>query len=148
MITGEINGIPYFLDYYNEYTENIDSSLALFFDLKIDTDGGNLILTDPAGDVIWQPHLSCMRDDESNTEKYRSSMPMKRLYSGDIADYAQLYEKAWPEAMERSVLDFIGSEAAELKARHLRQCEMCSMVTTAAGAPVKIETPYTDSVML
>ena len=148
VITGEINGIPYFLDYYNEYTENIDSSLALFFDLKIDTDGGNLILTDPAGDVIWQPHLSCMRDDESNTEKYRSSMPMKRLYSGDIADYAQLYEKAWPEAMERSVLDFIGSEAAELKARHLRQCEMCSMVTTAAGAPVKIETPYTDSVML
>ena len=145
VITGEINGIPYVLDYYNEYTENIDSSLALFFDMKIDTDSGNLILTDPVGDVLWQPHLSCFRDTDSDDERYDLNVPIKRLFSGDISNYSELYSKVWPQAMEKSIFDFINAETAELKTRILRQCEMCSIVTQAAGAPVKIETPYIDT---
>ncbi len=148
VITGKINGIPYVLDYYNEYTENIDSSLALFFDMKIDTDGGNLILTDPVGDVIWQPHLSCLRDNDFDNEVYRNNIPMKRLYSGNAESYAKLYNELWPKAMENSVIDFADSDASTLKARHLRQCEMCGTITKAAGPPVKIETAYTDSYML
>lgn len=148
VITGEINGIPYMLDYYNEYTENIDSSLALFFDMKIDTDGGNLILTDPVGDVIWQPHLSCLRDNDFDNEKYRNNIPMKRLYSGSADSYATLYNELWTKAMERSVIDFAYSASAPLRTRHLKQCEMCGTVTKAAGLPVRIKTPYTDSYML
>lgn len=148
VITGEINGIPYVLDYYNEYTENIDSSLALFFDMKIDTDGGNLILTDPVGDVIWQQHLSCLRDNDFDNNTYRKNIPMKRLYSGNAESYAELYNELWQKAMENSIIDFADNDASILKARILRQCEMCGAVTKAAGPPVKIETPYTDSYSL
>jgi len=145
---GNINDIPIVLNYYNEYTEDIDGSLALFFDIKLETDAGNLILTDPEGELIWQSHLSYSREEKMDSDEFRNTKPMQYLFRSTTDSYYDRYSSVWPEAMKRSIDYFTKAEADEVKGTTLKACEMSLSVTNAAGRPCKIEIPYCNGISL
>ncbi len=148
VMNGNINNIPFILNYYNEYTEDIDGSLALFFDISLETDAGNLILNDPEGDLIWQSHLSYSRDNTMDTEEYIITKPIQYLYRSTTKSYWDRYHNIWPEAMHKSIDYFVDTDADKIINTTLVSCKLCQDITTAAGRPQKIKVPYCNGIML
>ncbi len=147
ILAGKLNAIPFTLHYYNEYAADIDGSLALFFDLQLDTPAGNLILNDPEGQVIWQTHLLYNRAADFSAEEYQTVAPLQILFDGRAKSYAQRYREIWPLAMARSILacrqNTHSKETAQKTVQKtLQQCALCAKITNAAGRPKKIEIPY------
>ncbi|MGC4019647.1 MAG: Gfo/Idh/MocA family oxidoreductase [Muricomes sp.] len=152
VLAGTINNIPFILNYYNEYSEDNDGSLALFFDIKIDTDAGNLILNDPEGKVIWQSHLSYQRGADFSSEKFKNLQPLECLFDGNVKSYEQRYTEVWPKAMEESIKDFykktLAGNAKEVSERTLGQCKICSDIADVSGKPRKIEGSYLSGISM
>lgn len=147
VLSGSIDSVPFVLHYYNEYSEDVDGSLALFFDIKVDTNLGNLTLNDPEGSVVWQSHLAYSKDFELSSEVFKGLKPLETLYDSGIDSYYQRYTESWTKAMELSIKEFYkrcldGSSAKRLLNKTLRQCEVCMNITNVAGVPKKVDVPY------
>ena len=153
VLSGMINSVPFILNYYNEYGDEIDGGLALFFDIKVDTNAGNLILDDPEGTVIWQSHLMYSREGDFSSDDYKNVKPIECLFDGRTGSYSQRYEKEWPIAMEESIRNFfektLNSRNAKLQVEKTEeQCKICTTIIEAAGRPNKIDIPYIDAYSL
>lgn len=147
VLAGTLNAIPFVFHYYNEYAADIDGSLAIFFDIQLDTPAGNLILNDPEGEVLWQSHLQYNRDADFSAKEFQMLQPLEVLFDGKAKNYAQKYREIWPQAMAQSILNgyqntLQAETAKQTVQRTLAQCAYCLQITTAAGRPKKIEIPY------
>ena len=152
ILSGAINDVPFSLNYYNEYSEDNDGNLALFFYIKIESNAGNLILTDPEGAVIWQSHLCYEKNMCMQEQKIEELEPIEYLGGIKTVTYMNRYKVTWPQAMGKSIEEFfdksINTGIEKFKTRTLRQCEIYSNITKIAGKPKKIKNTYLHGISL
>lgn len=152
ILSGTINYIPFVLNYYNEYSEDNDGNLALFFDIKVDSDAGNLRLTDPEGEIIWESHLCYEKNFNMSKDNPGNIAPIEILSDKMAASYVERYEEVWPQAMGKSLVEFfdksLNEKSEALIKRTLKQCEVCTNIIKTAGKPKKLKTPYLHGISM
>ncbi len=142
VLQGIINRIPFHLQLYHEYNPvNLDDSMAVMFRMDFETNGGNLVLTDPQGMLLWQSHFLMPFDENHRFDRACEQLyeyaPVRILSEPTCECYGDLYDVLWPNAMAESIKAF-GKEPERLENLTLQWNE----IGKVAGMPIKIQTRY------
>ena len=112
ILVGNIKSVPITLLIDNQMNvDTPESNMALFHRITLGTTKGKLTLTDTHGTVLWTPIIhEELRERSQKKKSFLESIKVQEeAISKDISTLGEIFDKQWPEAMERGLTDFYNS---------------------------------------
>lgn len=115
-LEGEIGGVPCTLRVQNQiHPADADNHALLLHRLTVGYEAGILALADTHGPVIWSPRLHTHRDpthrlvlDGPGTERLEA-LSSEPLAGTAAVSFREVFERLWPDAVNRAVDDFVAT---------------------------------------
>lgn len=153
-LEGEIGGIPCTLRVQNQiHPADADNHALLLHRLTLGYEAGILTLADTHGPVIWSPRLHTHRDpthrlvlEGPGTERL-DVLSSESLAGTEAGSFREVFDRLWPEAVNRAVDEFVGTwddaAAAQRSAQWTVGLTAFWQQVSAVLGPVDLITPDT-----